>query len=336
MERVVGDLQRRALALRTAQLRRVLENLPRVAHDIARGLGKQVDVELHGVELELDRSILDRLADPLAHLVRNAVDHGLEAPDARAAAGKSERGTLRIEARPEKDKIRISVQDDGKGIDLDRVRDRAVESGLLVPDLAVDLPPEEIAALVFHPGLSTAEQVSEVSGRGVGMDAVRATIEGLGGHVEIATRPGAGTTTSLVVPVTAAVQRVLLAALGRETVALPIGKVERLLEVQAGEIENAGGESFILIDDEPLLVLGVARCLNWKRPAALASDRVVSLIIAEVRGERVALQVDRVTGQQQIYVKPVPALFDELRALAGMTALGDGRPVFLLDLNQLV
>ncbi len=333
MERVVGDLQRRALALRTTPLLRVVENLPRVAREVAQRCGKRVEVELAGAELELDRSILDRLADPLAHLIRNAVDHGIEPPEERTAQGKPEVGAIRVEARREKDSIRIAVADDGRGIDLDAVREKAVGAGLLHPDLAEDLPPRELAELIFHPGLSTAKTVSDVSGRGVGMDAVKACIEALAGRVEVATDRGRGTCTSLVVPVTAAVQRVLLVEVGGEWVAVPISKVERLIEVPADSIEESGNEAFVLLDDEPLLVLDLGAALDWR--GRDESRPGIPLVIAEVRGQRVALRADRIAGQEEIYVKPLPALLTGLRALAGLTVLGDGRPVFLIDLGQL-
>ena len=169
--------------------------------------------------------------EPLLHLVRNAVDHGLETPDVRAAQGKPEVGSIRIEARRHKDSIEIEVADDGKGLDLASVCRRAIEAGLIHPDLVDDLPAEAIAAFVFHPGLSTARAVSDVSGRGVGMDAVKATIESLGGGVELRSEVGAGTATTLIVPITAAVQRGLVVGLGDERVAIPIGKVERILEL---------------------------------------------------------------------------------------------------------
>jgi two-component system chemotaxis sensor kinase CheA len=332
MDRVVGDLQRRALDLRTAPLLRVMEQLPRVARELARQLDKSVQVELAGAELELDRSILDRLSDPLVHLIRNAVDHGLEAPDARHEAGKPAAGRILIQARRERDSIRVSVEDDGAGIDLEAVRARAVAAGLLHGDLAEDLPPDQIAALVFRPGLSTRQEVSDVSGRGVGMDAVKATIEALGGRVELSSRSGLGTVTSLVVPITAAIQRVLLAGLGDETVALPIGKVERIVELEAAAIERAGHESFALIDDVPVLVLDLGETLGLTPEPR---EGAVHLVLAEIRGERVGLRVERLEGQQEIYVKPVPALLTGLRVLAGLTVLGDGRPIFLLDPNQL-
>jgi two-component system chemotaxis sensor kinase CheA len=332
MDRAVGDLQRRALGLRTAPLLRVVDSLPRMAREIAREIGKEVDVELRGAELELDRSILDRLNDPLVHLVRNAVDHGLETPEVRREAGKPAGGRVVVDARREKDTIRISVSDDGKGVDLDRVLARAVDQGLVHADLAEDLPADEIAALVFRPGLSTAGTVSKVSGRGVGMDAVKATIEALGGKVELASRPGLGTTTTLMVPITAAVQRVLLVGIGAETVAVPIAKVERVIEVEGTSIERAGHEQFTLVDDDPVLVMDLAERLGLP---ATPPDGETSLVLAEVRGERVALRVECLRGQQEIYVKPVPRLLLCARALSGLTVLGDGSPIFLLDLNQL-
>ncbi len=332
MERVVGDLQRRALSLRTAPLLRVMDSLPRVAREVARAGGKQVEVELRGAELELDRAILDRLNDPLVHLVRNAVDHGLEPPEARSGSGKPVTGRVVVEARREKDHVWISVQDDGKGIDLESVKQRAIEAGVLHSDLADDLPAHEIAALVFRPGVSTATRVSEVSGRGVGMDAVKATIEGLGGRVELDSRQGLGTTTSLVVPISAAVQKVLLVRLGVETVAIPIAKVERVIEIPGDAIEDAGRERFCLVDDEPVLVLDLARRIGFDRVEIVGPT---PLVLVELRGERVALQVEHLSGQQEIYVKPVPPLLGSARALAGLTLLGDGSPVFLLDVNQL-
>ena len=317
--------------------------LPRAARGVAERADKRVEVEILGAELELDRSILDRLSDPLLHLVRNAVDHGIETGPFRRAAGKSEVGRLVIEARREKDAIAIDVRDDGRGIDLASVLARAVEAGLLHPDLAEDLPAEEVAEFVFRPGLSTADAVSDISGRGVGMDAVRATIESLGGAVELRTEAGVGTTTTLIVPITAAVQRVLLVSVAGERVALPIVKVERILELDADAVERSGTECFTLVDDEPLLVIELADRFRVRSPngvgpsgdAAQPDPGLALLAITEVRGERVGLRVDRFEGQQEIYVKPVPSLLSSVKLLAGLTVLGDGSPAFLLDLNQL-
>jgi two-component system chemotaxis sensor kinase CheA len=230
--------------------------------------------------------------------------------------------------------VSIEVRDDGGGIDLDRLRARAVQSGRLHADLASDLTPAQTAALVFEPGLSTADSVTEISGRGVGMDAVRATVESLGGSVEIETQRGRGTTTRLRVPITAAVQRVLLVSVCGETLALPIAKVERILELPASAIERSGSDSFATLGDELVPVLDLAGRLSLAAETREGTQSH-SLVLAEVRGERVALAAARVLGQQQIYVKPVPELLAGVRALAGFTILGDGRPVFLLDPNQI-
>ena len=334
VDRRVAELQRRVLELRTAPLVRVTDNLPRTARHVAETLGKRVEVEILGAELELDRSILDRLGEPLLHLVRNAVGHGLETPEERRAVGKPETGVIRVEARRQKDSIEIDVSDDGKGLDLASVCRRAVEADLIHPDLAEDLPIEEIAAFVFHPGLSTAQSITDVSGRGVGMDAVKATVESLGGGVELRSEVGVGTTTTLVVPITAAVQRVLLAGVGEERVAIPIGKVERILEVPAESIEEAAGDTFALVDDEPLPVFELAKALRIEGEI-VGDSGPVPLVLSEIRGERVALRVSRFAGQQEFYVKPVPELLAKVRILSGLTVLDDGSPVFLLDLNQL-
>lgn len=332
MDRVVGDLQRRALELRTTPLSRIVDPLPRMAREVARRLGKRVELSIEGAEIELDRSILDRLSDPLVHLIRNAVGHGIETPSVRQASGKNEVGQIVIDARRVKDSIRISIRDDGAGIDLDQVRDRAIDAGILLADLAEDLSPEQLAALVFHPGISTAESISELSGRGVGMDAVRVTIESLGGQVEIATQRGQGTTTTMVVPIAAAVQRVILLSVSGETVAIPVAKVERIIEVEARAIERSGHESFTLVEDEPVAVFQLAEYLCLPPPKPQAQE---VLVLAEVRGEMMAIKIDSVIGHQQIYVKPIPDLLSSLRLLAGLTILGDGLPIFLLDLNQI-
>ncbi len=332
MDRVVSELQRRALELRTTPLLRIVEPLPRMARELATRLGKRVEVRISGAEIELDRSILDRLSDPLVHLVRNALDHGIESPRDRIAAGKGEVGHISIVALRAKDSIHIKVADDGAGIDLDAVKKRAIESGLVVSALAEDLSPEQLASFVFSAGLSTAESITDISGRGVGMDAVRATIESLGGVVEIVTQKGVGTTTMLIVPITAAVQRVLLLDVSGETVAVPVSKVERVIEVPAEAIERSGREAFTLVDDCPVAVIDLASQLSL-RPTPRKEQ--VTLVLGEVHGELMALEIDHISGHQQIYVKPVPELLAPIRVLAGLTILGDGTPVFVLDLNQL-
>jgi len=336
MDRAVGELKRRALELRTTPLARIMENLPRIARDVAQARGKSIEMKTEGAELELDRSILDRLYDPLVHVVRNAVDHGIEDPEERRAAGKPAQGRIQVTAVREGDSIRIAVADDGGGIDLEAVRAKAVAAGWIHPGLADDLPAEELVEFVFRPGLSTAEQVSEISGRGVGMDAVRATVEALGGSARLHTEPGAGTTTTLWVPIAAAVQRVLLVEVTGQKLALPIGKVERIVEVSADDVESSGGDTFVVVDETPTPVLDLGRCVGWARTVGETPEASpIPLLLTEVRGERVAVRVDALGGQHELYVKPLPRMVAALPLLSGLTVLGDGRPVFLLDVNQL-
>ena len=334
VDRAVSDLKRRALELRTTPLLRIMEGLPRLARDVAEARGKRVEVALEGAELELDRSILDRLYDPLVHLVRNSVDHGIETPAERGAVGKGLLGRVAVRATREGDAIRIEVADDGRGVDLEAVRERAVSSGFLHPDLAEDFPAAELAAFVFRPGLSTAQEVSAISGRGVGMDAVRNAVESLGGSIRIHTAAGTGTRVALRIPIAAAVQRVILVVVQGDTIALPIGKIERVVSADWKQIQVCGQESFLAIDEgDPLLVLDLAACVGWgvlREPAG-----AVPLLLIEAQGQRMALRVEALRGQQELYIKPLPEPFSALPQLSGYTVIGDGRPVFLVDLNRL-
>jgi two-component system chemotaxis sensor kinase CheA len=333
MDSVLGDLERRALELRTAPLLRITEKLPRLARELGIAHGKRVSLELEGVALELDRSILDRLADTLLHLVRNAVAHGIETPAERRRLGKPEVGSLRVEARRERDGVEIAVVDDGAGIDIEAVRRRAVAAGIVPSDLAEDLPPDEIARLVFHPGLSTAAGVTPLAGRGVGLDAVRAAVEALGGQVDLLSEPGRGTTALLRVPLSAAVQRVILIGVGDQRVGIPIGRVERIDEIETAAIERAGREAFVPIDGLPLPLLDLATLLAVA-PGPEGPHTLV--LLAEIHGQRTALRFDRLLGQEEVFVKPVPPLLAGLRALCGLTLGADGRPVFLVEPDRLL
>jgi two-component system chemotaxis sensor kinase CheA len=333
IDRVLGDLERRALELRTAPLLRITEKLPRLAREVGIAFGKRVSLELVGMALELDRSILDRLADPLLHLVRNAVAHGIETPAERRRLGKPEPGVIRIEAKRDRDAIEIAVVDDGRGIDVEAVRSRAVSAGIIPGDLAEDLPPGEIARLVFHPGLSTADHVSELAGRGVGLDAVRSAVQSLGGQVDLLSEAGHGTTALLRVPLSAAVQRVILVGVGEARVAIAIGRVERIDEIETSAIERSGREAFVPIDGLPLPLLELSTLLAL--PPLPEGPRSL-VLLAELQGQRTALRFDRLLGQQEVFVKPVPPVLAGLRALYGWTPGADGRPVFLIEPGRLL
>ena len=332
MEHAVRELRRRALDIRTTPVRRVLERLPRVASELARELGKRVRVELRGEEVEVDRAILDHLDDPLLHLVRNAIDHGIETPAQRERAGKDPVGSLLVSASSAAGRLRVRLEEDGRGIDVESVRRRAVERGLLLEMVAEDLPPERICELIFEPGLSTREAVTEVSGRGVGMDVVKRTIEGLGGSVSLENRVGEGTAIELELPTMAALQRVIVLEVGSERVALPVSQLEAVLAVGEAEVERAGFDAFFVYKDEPLPLLDLAEHMGL-RP--LGGDRG-NVLVLETRGFRFGLLVDRAVADLEVFVRETPEPLSCHKALGGVTILPDGDPVFLLEPAPLV
>ncbi len=332
MENVVRELRRRALDIRTTPVRRVLDRMPRVAAELARELGKRVRVELRGEEVEVDRAILDHLDDPLLHLVRNAVDHGIESPEERERAGKSPFGTIVLSAARVAGRLRVRLEEDGRGIDVEGVRRCAVERGLLLEMVAEDLPPERICELIFEAGISTREEVTHVSGRGVGMDAAKRTIEGLGGTITLENRPGQGTVIELELPAMAALQRVLVLEVGPERVALPVSQLEAVLAFDEAQVERAGIDSFFVFKDEPLPLLDLAEHIGLGCGPVDAGN----VLVLETRGFRFGLLVDRAVGDLEVFVREIPELLSDHQALGGVTILPDGQPVFLLEPGPMV
>jgi len=332
MQRIVRDLRRRALDIRTTPVRRVLERLPRVAREIARSLGKQVRVEIAGEEVEADRAVLDHLDDPLLHLVRNALDHGLESPGERVAAGKDPMGTLRIHAAREGGRLALRLEDDGRGLDIEKVRARAVDRGM-PQEVAEDLPIERLGELLFDAGMSTRDEVSELSGRGVGLDAVRRSVEALGGSVCVAQPRGGGMAFELDLPSMVALQRVLILRIAEHRIALPVTRLDCVIDVRETEIERAGGEAFLVYQDEPIPLFDLAQHLGLPDRTDDATGNVVLL---EARGLRLGLRVDRAQADQEVYVREVPQALAELKHLGGVAVLSDGVPIFLLELGTLL
>jgi two-component system chemotaxis sensor kinase CheA len=333
MERVARELRRRALDIRTTPVRRVLERLPRVASELARALGKRVEVQLHGDEVEVDRAVLDHLDDSLLHLVRNAVDHGLEAPAKRTLAGKDQIGKIELTAARVAGRLRLRLQDDGAGVDVEGVRRRAVERGMLPEAVVEDLPAERIADLLFEPGMSTKDEVSAISGRGVGLDAVKRQIEALGGTISLSSQPGQGTTFEIDLPSMVALQRVLVLEVGGERLALPAARVESVVDLDEGTVEGTGGEAFFVWKGEPLPLLDLTRHVLG-RPAPPTGRG--SVVVLELEGFSHGLLVDRVAADHEVFVREVPAALAHRPALAGVAMLNDGEPVFLLEPGMLV
>ncbi|ELY74485.1 chemotaxis protein CheA [Natrinema pallidum] len=327
---LTGDLQETVMDIRLVPLQTVTSRLPRVVRDIARDQDKQVAFEMSGETVELDRSILDRIGDPLIHLVRNAVDHGIEAPERREEIGKPREGTVEVHADRSSDRVTITVADDGNGLDPDRLRDEAVDAGVLDAAEADALSEGEAYDLIFHPGLSTADEVTDVSGRGVGMDVVKRTIEDLDGTVSIDSDEGEGTTVTMTLPVTVAIDEILFVESGGEEFGIPTKAVQDIESATA--IETAAGEPTLHGDDGDYPVVELADVLETPAPGA-NGDGMVVRIRDEVR--EVALHCDHVQGQQEVVVKPYEGVMSGIPGLSGATVRGRGEVVNILDVTTL-
>ncbi|ABC84079.1 chemotaxis protein CheA [Anaeromyxobacter dehalogenans] len=329
---IVKDLHDKVMTVRMTPLALVTERLPRVVRDLARAVNKQVELDVQGAEIEIDRAILEELSDPLQHVLRNAVDHGIEPTHLRLLAGKPATGRLALTARRERDRVILEVSDDGRGLDPERLRQAAVARGVLAPEQAAALSDREALMLCCLPGVSTAEQVTELSGRGVGMDSVKRTVEALGGTLEVESAPGVGARVTFRLPLTVAVQPVLLVRVGEEVLGLPIAKVHGAAQVELSRLDRSRGEPVLPYDGELVPVRDLSRLLGF--PAAAGDVRAV--VVAE-GGEpgRVGLAVDALLGQHEAVLKPLGSPLELVPGLSAVTVLGTGRPVFILDVQRL-
>jgi two-component system, chemotaxis family, sensor kinase CheA len=330
---IVKDLHDKVMTVRMTPLAEVTGRLPRAARDVARKLGKQVEVEVKGAEIEIDRAILEELTDPLLHVIRNAVDHGLEASHLRLLAGKPAVGRISVSARRERDRVILEIADDGKGMDPARLREAAVARGAIGEAQAAALGDREALLLACLPGVSTADIVTDVSGRGVGLDAVKRTIEAVGGTLELESAPGAGSRITFRLPLTVAVQPVLLVRVGEEVLGLPIAKVHGAAQVELSRLDRSRGEPVLSYQGDLVPVHDLTTLLGF--PAGrIGGER--SVVVAEDGDGRVGLAVDALLGQQEAVLKPLGSPLDTVPGLSAVTVLGNGRPVFILDVQRLV
>ena len=331
--RLVATLQDEVLQARMLPVAQVFDRFPRLVRDIARDLGKEVHFTMEGREIELDRSLLDAIGDPIMHLLRNALDHGFENADIRRAAGKPASGELILRAARDRAAVVIQVQDDGRGIDRDIVLRRAREQGL-VDDHVTTLADDTLLQLVAHPGFSTAKAVTSISGRGVGMDVVNTRVRALGGHIDLETITGEGTVFTMRLPLTLAIMRALLVQVGGDTYAIPAAHVMEVLEFNGASRRT--GALTITVRDEivPLVALQQRFEDNPLAPVAANPDGVRHIAIVEVAGRRTALLVDAVLAQQDIVVKPLDSVRGVRPWFSGATVLGDGSPALIVDVSS--
>ena len=329
LRRTARDLHGRVMNARLTPFSALTERLPRAVRDLAHRLGKEVDLDVQGADVELDRNVIEAMGDPLSHLVRNAIDHGLEDPKTREAAGKPARGRLMLSARRERDKVVVDVADDGGGLDVERLRKKAVASGTMSEEAAAALSENEAFELAFLPGVSTRETATDVSGRGVGLDAVQRSVEALGGTIRIRSTAGKGATFSVELPINVSMANLLLVQVGGELYGIPL---HRVLLTTEYDLNARGGEGF---EARSLVVLGqlvraYALAKLFGQPSLLPPGPR-PFVVMEVDGVLFALSVDRLVGQEEAVLKPLFPPLDRVRGLAGVTVLGNGRPLLVLD-----
>jgi two-component system, chemotaxis family, sensor kinase CheA len=328
LDLLVGDLQNAVMKTRMQPVGRLFQKYPRLVRDLARQLGKEVDLRLNGEETELDRTMIEELSDPLVHLVRNAVDHGMEPPAERRAAGKPEKGTVVLSAQQSGDHIVIQICDDGRGIRAEILRRKAIEKGLLDPEIVHGMDDRQALQLVFLPGFSTKEEISSVSGRGVGMDVVKTNIQKLNGRIDINSTPGAGTTISISLPLTLAILPVLVVRLGEQPFALPLTMVREILRLDPQQIQSVGGKATVVIRDEVLPVRALASMLGMASESAPAYG-----VLLQTASANLVLAVDGFVGRDDVVIKPLEGV--KPKGIAGATLSGDGSVVLVLDMETL-
>jgi two-component system chemotaxis sensor kinase CheA len=335
--RVVDQLQQEVMQARMVPIAHLFAKLPRLVRDVARAADKQVELIIEGEATELDRSIIEAIGDPLIHLLRNAVDHGIESPQARAEAGKPPSGTLRLTAEHAEGHIVVMVQDDGRGIDPAQIRRAAVSRGLLSEEEAAQLSEDETIALIFRPNLSTAEQVTGVSGRGVGLDVVQTNVKRLGGSVVVDSELGRGTTFRITLPLTLAIVQTMLVGLGGGVYAIPLTSVVESLYLADVNISGVKGNPTIYWRDQALPLLYLRQFFAHPRLAATSAKESEQAVVTVAWGKlRVGLIVDRLIGKQEIVVKALSPVIGSLPGLSGCTILGDGRIALIMDVPGLI
>lgn len=329
LDLLVSDLQNAVMKTRMQPIGRLFQKYPRIARDLARNLGKDVELALVGEETEIDKTMIEDLSDPIIHLIRNAVDHGVETPDERMAQGKPGKSVVRLEARQEGDHIVIMVADDGRGMNAERLRAKALEKGLITDEEANTLDERSSLNLVFLPGFSTAATVSDVSGRGVGMDVVKTNIQKLNGSIEIRSVQGKGTTFVISLPLTLAILPVLLVRLAEQHFAVPLSMVREILPIQHEDIQEVGGRATMVVRGEVMPVLPLARLLGW--PQKNLPQYGVLMQSAE---SSFILAIDNFAGREDAVIKSL----DDFRpkGVAGVTTLSNGQIVLILDMKELL
>lgn len=335
LDLVTSDLQLSVMKTRMQPIKKVFGRFPRVVRDIARNLKKEIRLEMIGEETDLDKNLVEALADPLVHLVRNSVDHGIEMPDEREAAGKPREGTVVLAASQEGDHILLSIEDDGRGMDPEKLRDIAVEKGLMDREAAERLTDKECYDLIFAPGFSTKKEISDISGRGVGMDVVKTGITRLNGTVEIDSELGKGTRLTIKVPLTLAIMSTLMVRLEEQLFALPLVNVSEIFHLDLTQTNMVDGQLVILIRERSLPLFYLKRWLV-KGQANAELPEQGHVVVVHIGNQKIGFVVDELIGQEEVVIKPLGAMLHGISGLAGATITGDGGIAIILDVPGLI
>lgn len=335
--RITTELQAVVMKLRMVPVEHVFNRFPRMVRDLAREEGKEVEFIIEGKETELDRTVIDEIGEPLVHLLRNAIDHGIEPPDERERLGKPRKGLLKLSAHHEGNYVVIEVQDDGKGIDIEKVKQRAVERGIVSPEEVERMTENEILMLITLPGFSTSDKVTEVSGRGVGMDVVKSKVEALNGILEIETEKGKGTKVIIKLPLTLAIIQALLTRVGEEIYAIPLANIDETLSITPQDVKLVRNQEVILLRGSVLPLVRLHDVLDVPpAPSKNGDEEEYAVVVARVGEKRAGLVVDTLIGQQEIVIKSLGKLLRGIKGISGATILGDGKVALILDVVPLV
>jgi len=329
VERLTNDLRDTALNIRMLPIGTTFNKFKRLVRDLSQELGKEIEMETEGAETELDKTVIERLNDPLVHLIRNSIDHGIEMPDVRRSAGKPPQGTIHLGAVHSGDSVLITIRDDGAGLNKERIREKAIERGLI--SAGAGLSDKEIYNLIFAPGFSTAAKVTNVSGRGVGMDVVKKAIEALRGSIDIASTPGTGSAITLRIPLTLAIIESLLVRIDDSYFVLPLSCVEECVELTRDDIRNSHGRNLANVRGSiiPYIPLREHFDISSNRP------EIEQIVITSINGSKVGFVVDSVIGEHQTVIKTLGPMYRDVKGLSGATILGDGSVALILDLGVL-
>lgn len=334
LERITSSLHDAVMKARMVPIENVFNRFPRVVHDLSRELSKKIDLVIEGAETELDRTVIDEIGDPLIHLIRNAADHGIEGPQERTSKGKPEHGTINLKAYQDGNNVIIEVSDDGKGIELNSILKKAVEAGLINKEQTKNLKDYEIISFLFEPGFSTAGKVTDVSGRGVGLDVVKTKIESLGGSIEINFKKDMGTTFQIRLPLTLAIIQALMVLVGEEKYAIPLSSIKETVIVTKDQIKTVQKREVTLLRGNVIPIIRLNQALDTKKLDENQED--LTLVIVKKGEKDVGLAVDDLIGQQEIVIKSLGSFLNDIKFIAGATILGNGEVALILDINKLI